>query len=673
MRLTPRFVRGGLLILLALVSGAVALSLRHAGAPSGSATAGRGAPTGTTLDQMVLVQFGEGEARRTVKAQHVAGSDGAAQLLEGVEATLPYLEEGKPGTLTIRADRCRYTPQPLRAEFRGHVEVRSSTGLELDSEALDYRSSPEEGSTDEFVRFKRGNLSGTARGASFRRQSGVELNSEVKLLVTSAAALPTTIEAGQAQVARAEGRVYFDGGVHVVQGSRDLRCDKLQLTMVDDFKTLQRAVALDEVDLHAGAGAGVGSLGPGGGERRLRCRKLVVKLLEGGHPQEATAHNRAVLEIFPAVASGETRRVATNFIRFVFDEQGRITGMDARADEDRDAEAQRVTVATSVSPTVQRRLECLQLHVALDPESGAVQGAEVVQNLVYAEPGRKAWAQHALFQDGPGLLTLTGAPRLVDEEQGSDLRAQKIELQTRTHGITADENVRHTITRKAGKDGKAGAGPGPLGSGDEPTVVLCRHFEYDSATKTARYGENALMRSGRDEIRAPLLVLEEPAEGRRRLTASDGVVSLLHPRAEKGQKKEPAAVETRSKQMVYDEQQRRVVYTGDVEIRQGDLLTRSPEAVVLLTPDGGTVDRMLAGTPVEVRQGDRQATGERGTYTPRDETLVLVGEKVVLQEIDRRLEGRILTFQSGSDRIRVDGREEVRSEAVLKRREPPKP
>ena len=44
----------------------------------------------------------------------------------------------------------------------------------------------------------------------------------------------------------------------------------------------------------------------------------------------------------------------------------------------------------------------------------------------------------------------------------------------------------------------------------------------------------------------------------------------------------------------------------------------------------------------------------------------------MLEDADRRLEGRVLTFQSGSDRIRVDGREEVRTEAVFKR-VPPKP
>jgi lipopolysaccharide export system protein LptA len=85
------------------------------------------------------------------------------------------------------------------------------------------------------------------------------------------------------------------------------------------------------------------------------------------------------------------------------------------------------------------------------------------------------------------------------------------------------------------------------------------------------------------------------------------------------------------------------------------------------------LDRLLAGEPVEVRQGERRANGQRGTYTPADERLVLVGEPVVLQDVDRRVEGRVLTFEVGSDRIRVDGREEVRTEAVFRRKEPSKP
>jgi len=208
--------------------------------------------------------------------------------------------------------------------------------------------------------------------------------------------------------------------------------------------------------------------------------------------------------------------------------------------------------------------------------------------------------------------------------------------------------------------------------GEEPAVLTCRDFDYDPAARSAHYRGNALLRSGRDEVRAPTIVLEEKADGRR-MVASGGTHSVLHPRPRPAKPTEPVPVEARSRDMVYEEAAGRIVYTGEVEIRQGDILTLSPEAIVILTKDGGDVDRLLAGEPVEVRQGQRRATGQRGTYTPSNETFVLVGEKVVLLDVDRRLEGRILTFEVGSDRIRVDGREEVRTEAVFKRKEPPKP
>ena len=312
-------------------------------------------------------------------------------------------------------------------------------------------------------------------------------------------------------------------------------------------------------------------------------------------------------------------------------------------------------------------MESKSLAATLDPLSGAVRQATFTKNVAFTEPGRKAWAGRAVFDEGAGRVTLTEEPRIVDEAEGSELRARRIALGARGGGVTASENVRHTLAPRA-----KGGRPGMLG-GEEPTVLLCQEFDYDAATRTARYRENALLRSGKDEVRAPTIVLEQPAAGGRRLTASGGTTSVLHPRGERGASKEPAPVEARSREMVYEESANRIVYTGDVEIRQGDILTRSPEAVVTLTKDGGAVDRLLAGEPVEVQQGVRRATGQRGTYTPANETLVLVGEKVVLQDVDRRLEGRILTFEVGSDRIRVDGREEVRTEAVFKRKEPPKP
>jgi lipopolysaccharide transport protein LptA len=112
-----------------------------------------------------------------------------------------------------------------------------------------------------------------------------------------------------------------------------------------------------------------------------------------------------------------------------------------------------------------------------------------------------------------------------------------------------------------------------------------------------------------------------------------------------------------------------VVYTGEVQIRQGDILTLSPEAVVTLTDERDGVVHIVAGEPVVVRQGERRAEGRTGTYTPANETMVLEGDDVVLQDVDRQIRGRILTFKVGEDRIRVDGQEEARTEAIFRKSE----
>jgi lipopolysaccharide transport protein LptA len=205
-----------------------------------------------------------------------------------------------------------------------------------------------------------------------------------------------------------------------------------------------------------------------------------------------------------------------------------------------------------------------------------------------------------------------------------------------------------------------------LSGQDAPTLVTSARFSYARARKSAAYEGSALLRAGRDEIRAPKLVLEEDAKGARRLLGSQGVVSLLYPRAAKPGDAEPAAVEGRGADMVYEESAGRIVYTGDVTIKQGDILTVSPKATMTLTADGSGLERLVAGEPVSVQQGDRKATGRRGVYTPGNETMLLTGENVVLIEVDRQTRGRSLTFKVGDDTILVDGEEEGRTETILK-------
>jgi LPS export ABC transporter protein LptC/lipopolysaccharide transport protein LptA len=670
---STRLLRRVLLAVLFVVAGAVAWSLRRpvpATSPEPGATAASAAQ-GTTVGDLVFLRFREGRQRIELKARAMVGQEGEAQRFQGVTVTFPYEAEGKASTATVTADECLYESTRQRARFRGHVHLVTSDGFELETESLDYVGEKGIARSEEDVSFRRGTASGSGHGMEYRSANGsVELRSNVRLRFEEEAGPPTEIEAGWAKAVREKGLVRFENGVIVHQGARELRSKSLQLTMIDDFHVIERAAAIDDVDLRTFGAQPLPGVAPtgGGGEKRLRCRRLNVVFRARGVIGDANAVGGASLDILPGPRDArEKRRIQAGQLHFQFDEQGRLRGLKGVP-----VGAPQPTVLTGdplpPAPGGQRRVECRRFTASLDPESGAVQSADFDGAVAFSEPGRRGWADRASYEDGPGVLRLRGgAPRILDEEQGSDLRGQRIDIATRTQDVSASGNVRHTLTR-TGKEAR----PGMLG-GEEPTILLCRQFDYEAATKTARYQENAILRSGADEIRAPLIVVKEPAEGRRSLAGSGGVASRLNPRREQGAAKDPAPVSARSLELLYEEWTNLIVYTGDVEIRQGDILSKSPKAVVTLSADGEAVDHMVVGEPVEVLQGLRRATGREGTYTPQNETLVLVGEKVVLTDVDRHVEGRVLIFQVGNDRIRVDGREEERTEAVFKQKGPAKP
>jgi LPS export ABC transporter protein LptC/lipopolysaccharide transport protein LptA len=661
-------VRQGLLGVVVLLSLAVALSLRRPQTIAVSAKPDAGTPpSGTTMGGVVLRKFVEGTEKYVVKAKAMTGQEKGQMHLQGVEVSFPYLAEGKPATGTIVADQCTYEPDRQRASFRGNVKVTGRDGLSMETDTLQYDGEAGRSLTEDHVRFRRGALSGESTGAEYRaEQEALDLHEAVRLRIERAGVPPTDIVAGRAEVRKRESAVRFDGGVKVTRGAESLESNQLNLEMSADFEKVDRAVALDDVVARAGAATLGGGKTPAAGEgsRVLRCRKLDTWFRENGQPRDSTAVKSAELEIRPAAGGPpEIRRVRAHALTFRFDEEGRLTVLEGGPEGVLTTEPVRAATPKAKAPASAglRIVKSNAFNVAFDAEKGEVSTAVFTGNVEFSEPGRKAWAQSAALDEGKGTLVLSGAPRLVEENRESDLRADAIEIGTRTNELHARENVRHTVPIRSVPGGQAASGP---------SLFLSRFLDYDSATKTARYRENALLRSGKDELRAPLIVVEEPSPGHRRLHASGGIASLMYPRPDAGAKKPPLPVETRASEVVWEEEKSEAVYRGDVLVKQGDMQSKSPAATVTMGSGGG-IEKVVAGNPVEVQQGTRRASGAHGTYTPRNETLVLVGEKVVLEDPQQRTEGRFLTFRSGEDTILVDGREETRPESVFKR-EPPK-
>jgi lipopolysaccharide transport protein LptA len=613
-----------------------------------------------SFSEVVYRSFKDGKEIFVVRAGAKVGEDQAGLRLHKVEVTFPSTVRGRSGTTTIVSDECLYDPSRERATFRGRVRVTAPDGFELSTESLVYEAGPRLAETNDPVQFRREQLDGSATGAVYHSQlSQVELRADVRARITSEKGPPAEISADHATLAPDEHQVRLAGRVAARQGTDSLSAGRLTLHLDDSLSRVFRAVAVDDVELRASGGeselpAGAGVRG-GRGPRRLRCRNLEMWFREDGSLLGATARPDAELEMTPGPGEARERRtLKARRLDFGFDGEGRLERLEGRTDVS--------YVSAPLEGGVSRSMRCQSLVGVVDPATGSAQTITFEERVELAEGRRKAAAGKAVYEEARGVLLLTGDPRLLDEEQGSDLRADEIDLGTRSGDVSGRGDVRHQIRRRGGKSG--------LLAREAPVLLLARRLDYSAAARTARYQEGAVLRSDRDEVRAPLIVLEEPAAGARRLTASGGVVSVLNPRPSSPERKPPAPVEIRGADMVYEEASNQAVYTGEVGMRQGDIVTRSPRATIQLTADGGQIESVVAGEPVEVRQGERRANGTRGTYAPGTETMVLVGDKVSVVEPDGEVEGRSITFHVGADRVLVDGREVMRPESVFRRKAP---
>ena len=666
---TTRGLRRGLLVLVAAVIAAVVWSIRKPTPPPPVSLPPEAATgvVGTSVGELVLRRFKGEHEGMVLRAKKMLGQEGGESNFEGVDVELTYVGRDGPGKAHIVAYTCRLTAGQERAVFQGAVKVTTEDGFELLTESLLYNANKGVAKSADPVRFKRGNVSGTSTGMEYRAEGGVALLlADAFVRIEGDSGPATEIRSQRATAGKAEAILRFEEDVRVAQGDDLLTASKLTVNLNAELTAAYRAVATGDVELRTSGAAplpGAKGTPQAKGPRVLKGNRLDVWFRDDHSLKEATASPDAELLIMPGPHEArENRRIKARVLGFQFDEQGRLAAVHAQKD---------ALVTMEPLPgarTEARSVSAGDLLASLDPETGEARQIDFDERVEFKEGTRSARGKTARFEGARDTLVLEGNPELGDEADGSLLKARIIEIVNSTGDVAARDQVRHTRPARP----SAASQGGFLSSESAPTVIVAERLDYASKTKRAVYEGKALLRSGKDEVRAQTLVLEETAPERRRMTAIGDVVSQLHSRPKEKGAKPPAPVEGRAAQMVYEEARREIVYDGDVTLRQGDIKTKSPKATVTLAADGGSVKSLVAGEPVEVEQGVRRATGTRGTYTPENETMVLVGEKVTLKDPGQELEGRTLTFHVGDDRILVDGQEQVRTEAVI-RRQPKSP
>jgi lipopolysaccharide export system protein LptA len=271
-------------------------------------------------------------------------------------------------------------------------------------------------------------------------------------------------------------------------------------------------------------------------------------------------------------------------------------------------------------------------------------------NVHMKEGERSAEAQKAVFARVAQTTALTGQPVVRDES--SETHATKITFNQQNGDIEAEGKVRSTDLGKRNDAIQFSA---------LPSNVIADHMVGNSRAGRALYTGHARLWQGPSVLEADSIELLRET----RVLNAKGNVRAVFPKQENENGKatngkEPVVWRVSSENLTYWDLENRAHLEKNVVVQSADERMRAPLLDVYFTREQGNqgtskISRAVGTGGVEVVQGDKRGTAERGVYTADDDKFVLSGGTPTLYDEDGGMTtGRELTFNIADDTIIVD-------------------
>ena len=566
-------------------------------------------------------------------------------------------------------------------QLTGGVELKASDGFTVRTDNAAFNQDTNLMTAPGAVTFERNRLSGSGTGMSYDKNADVLSLTDQSHVSLRDDQGKTTLEftSGKSTLDRMAHTLALDGNVHALrdeqvieasQGIAHLTADDQRITDIE-LRGNSRVVGGTGVDamsardmnlhyaedgrtltqaqlLGGGAVAMTGQNGSPG--RQFAGETLDILLAPDGSLTKATGRENVRLDL-PASADAPARSIKARTL----DADGQPGQGLTAARFGENVEYREESGKGSSARTAHARA----LTVALDND--AISSAVFTGAVKFEEQGLQAAAGEGRYDPAAGSLRLSGVeggalPRVADDQVTIDATSIDVALQGRL--MKAAGGVKTMLRASKSKL------PGLLKQ-DQPANVNADALDYQGAAGQAIYTGNATMWQGETAIRAEKIVIDQSkgdllgSGNARSSIVLDTGVSVAH------------AADIR-----YDDAAHTITYSsmpnaaGTVTAQsqlsgpQGDL--RGDRIEVILAPEGGRIVRLEAYTNVGLKLDTRSAVGERLTYFADEERYLMSGagtKSVKVVESCRETTGRTLTFFKSTDRIIVDGNEEIRTQS----------
>jgi LPS export ABC transporter protein LptC/lipopolysaccharide transport protein LptA len=679
---------------LAIALGAVALAIAVAFAFQRRAASPRDSVVGSDPKALVeTIDFSKTRVNRDKEEVRIqarvmrAYGDGTAK---GEKLTVTTVRSGGR-TFILKSDRAEVGKNESSYTLEGNVQLTSSDGLSVQTERASYVEAEGVIRAAGPVTFSRGRMSGSGVGFIYdKNRDWLRILKDVSVQSTAAAnaegaQAPMTLTTSTLELDRPADLMRFENPFKLTRGSEVIEAvngvghltpeeDRLRLLEMRGGSSitaapggpgsLQKMTGRD-MDLTYGADGEtleyVRIVGNGAihvaGEAHQPARRIAAEAFDlpvGARGTTPTAlDGKGAVELdLPAEKGAAARTITAESVNAKGDDAKGLTS----------ALFSGKVVFRERSGDVDRSATSEALQVAMKPGFSAIDEATFLRPVEFVDGRMTARAARGRYALAAGTLDLSGTepgftrPNVRDDRINID--ANTIDIVLEGPKVHAKGAVRTALQPSKGDDDSKTAS---MFKKDQPVNVSADDLKYDGAAEQANYSGNAQLWQAETTIKG-LLITVDNKTGDLKASGDPVATTAVLMQTTKDGHKERTIANAKSKELVYEESQRRAIYTGDAYLNgpQGEL--RSPKIELYLKPSGDEVERVEAYEAITLTEPRRKTTGDRLTYTSGDEKYVITGKPFKsVDDCSGTTEGRSLTYLKGADRIVADGSEQMRT------------
>ena len=575
-------------------------------------------------------------------------------------------------------------------EVTGEVRLSASDGFVATTEKATFSEADSTVRVPGPVSFQKGRMAGSGIRMTYNHATDVlTLEEQARVVVTDETGRTVNeFSSGSAVLARVENYLALDGNLHALRGEQVLEAARGRALLSEDDERITFIELRGDARVTGGTAL-----------ESMSARDIDLDYTDDGATLERTLLRGGGVITMSGEEGASGRRFAGDLLELTFAPDASLTRAVGNGDVRLDLPGSQAASARSVraeafeatgaaggdldaarfDKQVEYREEAAGGREARVARSGslriALAGDEVTSatfsgSVKFEDQGLQASGALAEYDPRKGTLRLSGAdagggPRVTDEQ--IEIAADRIDVTLQGRRMAARGDV--TTILRGGNTTKTRL-PGLLQQG-QPANVTANTLEYDGDAGKAVYTGGAALWQGETAIRANTMTLDQ-ARGDLVATGAARSTILLDTGASVG-----LASEIR-----YQDATRTITYDSPAPPQpsgapaapahvpsrlggpQGDLTATRIEAILAKTES--RLERLEGYSRVSVRVDTRVATGDRLTYFAEDGRYVMTGVATVpvkVVEDCRETSGRTVTFFKSTERIIVDGNEEVRTQS----------